>query len=213
MKNHLLYEMRLAVHPAIWLLPIALAILRLVTSGSLESALSFFEFVYPLLFPIAVISLLRREKSEHTFEVLVASPHRKTPTLLGRLLGVILPLFCAVAATVWPSSWLAILAPGVLLAMVALVTGLVWREEIGLAVALGWWAISFAASFTYMAWGHHPVGSWFVLFLLGSGLSPEAIVWRKLGQLAAAVVLLSLSLFMAEMWPRSLLFASRRDAS
>jgi len=212
MRKHLFYEMRLAVHPAIWLLPIALAILRLVTSGSLERALGFFEFVYPLLFPIAVIALLRREKSDRTFEVLVATPYRKTPVLLARLLGVMLPLFCAVVATVSLGNWLSVLAPGVLLAMLALVTGLVWKDEIGLAVALGWWAISFAVSFSQMTWGHHPVGSWFVLFLLGSGLSPEAIMSRKLGQMAAAAMLLSVSLLVAETWPR-LLFRSRHEAS
>jgi len=203
MRKHFFYEMRLAVHPAIWLLPIALAILRVVTGGSLERVLVFFEFVYPLLFPIAVISLLRRERSDRTFEVLVATPHRKTPVLLARLVGVMLPLFCAVAATVSPGNWLSVLAPGVLLAMLALVTGLVWKDEIGLAVPLGWWAVSFAVSFTQMTWGHHAVGSWFILFLLGSGLSPEAILWRKLGHLAVAAMLLSVSLLMAETWPRS----------
>jgi ABC-type Na+ efflux pump permease subunit len=202
MTRHCLYEMRLAIHPAIWLLPGALAILRLITGPGPERFLNSLEFIFPLLFPIAVIAALRRERGDRTLEVLIATPHPKVTILSARMLGVMLPLLCAVAATVSPVNWLSILAPGVFLAMLAVLTGLIWKEEIGLVVALGWWAISFAVSFAQMGLARHPVASWFLLFLLGSSLSPTAILLRKLGQLAAAAVLFSSSVLVAENWPR-----------
>jgi len=200
--RHCLYEIRLAIHPAIWLLPIPLAILRLVTGASLDRLFNFFGFIYPLLFPIAVIGLLRREKGDRTLEVLIATPHLKATILLIRLMVVILPLFCAIVATVTPADWLSILSPSLLLAMLALLAGLIWTEEVGLAVALGWWAISFAVNFTQMGVLRHPVASWFFLFLLGAGLSPEAFLLRELGHLVASAILLSVSIVLAENWPR-----------
>jgi len=198
--RHLLYEFRIAIHPAIWMLPVSLAILRLISQPSPERLLGFFEFVYPLLFPIVAIALLGRERRWHTFEVLVATPHAKTPILLSRLSAVVAPLFCAIVATVQPGNWLIVLAPGILLAMVALLVGLIWKEEIGLTVALGWWGISFAIGFANMGLLQHPLANWVFLFLLGAGLTPEALLLRKAVHLGVSALLLLVCIAITEGW-------------
>lgn len=200
MIRHLLYELRIAIHPAIWMLPISLAILRLISRSSLERFLGFFEFVYSLLFPIVAIALLGREKRWHTFEVLVATPHAKTPIFLSRLLAVVAPLFCAIVATVRSGDWLIVLAPSILLAMVALLVGLVWKEEVGLTVALGWWGISFAIGIAQMDLLQHPLANWALLFLLGAGLTPEALLLRKAVHLAVGALLFLVCIAIAEGW-------------
>jgi len=199
------YEVRLAAHPAVWALPFLLVILRLISPSSPDKWLGFFEFVHALLFPVAVVALLERERRWCTIEVLVATPHAKIPILLARLSATLAPLFCAIAATVRPENWLTVAAPCVLLATVALGVGLIASEEVGLAVALGWWAISFAVNLAGMGMLRHPVANWFVLFLTGAGLPPDAVLLRKLAHLAVAVILLSICCLLIETWPRRLL--------
>jgi len=188
--RRLLYEIRIAVHPALWALPAVFAAMRLAGMIWHEGWLPLMEIAYPILFPLLAVVLLESERRRKTAEVLISTPVPKPRLLIMRLGAALVPLLGIAAATLPPSDWLTVLPAGVLLAGVALVVGLLCGTEIGLAVALGWWGLSFAASLGVQGILANPVANWFLLILGGAPLSPGALVLRKAVHLGAGVGLI-----------------------
>lgn len=201
MIRYILLETRIAVRPAVWIVPGLLVVLRL--SGVIQPGgwLAPLEMVYPIAYPVLAHSLLEQEKRWRTLEMLVTIPHCVASVLLVRFLVMALPLLVAVAATARPEHWVLVLAPGIVLGAVALLVSLLWEEEVGLAVTLAWWSVSFAASMTGLGVLDHPVASWFFLILLRSSLTPEAILLRKWVQLGVGILLLAACVLAADRYP------------
>ncbi|MBC7093236.1 hypothetical protein H5T53_04425 [Candidatus Bipolaricaulota bacterium] len=195
MIRYLSYEVRLALHPAVWLLPSLFAILRLTGVIRPESTgwLGFLEVMFPLLFPLLSFSLLERERNWRTLEVWVATPWRKAAALLVRYLSTLLPLFLTVVAAVRPEDYLLILSPGLLLGGLSLLFGLALGEEVGLGIGLAWWGVSFALGVTRPQILAHEVASWFLLMLSNAPLSPQQVLSRKWMHLGMGLLLLLLA--------------------
>ena len=198
MIRYLVYEVRLALHPAIWLLPGFLAILRLTGAIQPKSGgwLGFLEIMFPLLFPLLSFSLLAQEKNWNTLEVWASTPRRKAISLLVRYLVVLFPLFATAVAAVRPEDWLLLLAPGLLLGGFTLAVGLALGEEVGLGAGLSWWGVSFILAIARPELLSRGVTSW--LLLSPSSLSMEELILRKWVHLGAGLLLVLLALEVAE---------------
>ncbi|HIE10691.1 MAG TPA: hypothetical protein EYP62_03700 [Kiritimatiellae bacterium] len=199
--RYLSWEVRLAVSPWIWLLPVLFAVLRLtgvIWNPGAIGWLIFLEVVFPLLFPLLAFSLLEREKNQRTLAVFAATPRRKAGVFLIRYLAVLIPLVLTVTAAVRPNAYLLLIAPGVLLGGTALFLGLLAGEEMGLGAALAWWGFSFVILQLGGQLFQHRIFSLFPLMLLGTPLAPQEIINRKWGHLAAGLVFLLLALLVAE---------------
>jgi len=183
-------EACIAIHPGVWLLPVLFAILRLTGVIWVEGWLPMLESVYPILYPLLVISLLEQERHGRTAEVLVSTPGSKVAVLAIRLIFVLVPLMGIAAAAVPPGDWLRILPAGLLLSGVALLSGLSFGTEIGLAIALGWWGLSFALALGASHILENPIANWFLL-IHGSSLSPRAFVVRKTAHLISGLLLIA----------------------
>ncbi len=200
MIRYLVYEVRLALHPAIWLLPGLLAILRLtgVIQPKAGGWLGFLEVMFPLLFPLLSFSLLSREKNWNTLEVWASTPRRKSVSLFVRYLAVLFPLFSTTVAAVRPEDWLLLLAPGFLLGGFTLAVGLALGEEVGLGAGLSWWGVSFILAVARPELLEHGALSWFSLVYFLSSLSLHAVLIRKWAQLGTGLLLFALALFIVE---------------
>ena len=202
MIRRALYETRIAIHPGVWAIPAVFAILRFITDDSQNALLPILETAYPVLYPLLAFSLIEHERRRRTAEVLVTTPGSKAGVLVLRLAAIVLPLFCVVAVCVHPSNWLIVLPAGFLLTGVTLLVGLFFGSEIGLAVALGWWALSFAAMFGGAGLLQHPAVSWVSLIQPSASLTRGALLLRKSVQLGAGILLISASahLFAKRYW-------------
>jgi len=199
--RYLSWEARLAVHPGIWILPMLFAVLRLtgvIWNPGAIGWLIFLEVVFPLLFPLLAFSLLGREKNWRALAVFAATPRRKAGVFLIRYLAVLIPLVLTVVAAVRPDTYLLLIAPGLLLGGTALFLGLLAGEEMGLGVALAWWGFSFVILQLGTQIFQHRILSLFPLILVGSPLTPQAILTRKVTHLIAGLVLTVLALLVAE---------------
>jgi hypothetical protein len=198
--RYLVYEARLALHPAIWLLPGFLAVLRLtgVIQPKSWGWLGFLEVMFPLLFPLLSFSLLAQEKNWNTLEVWASTPRRKAISLLVRYLTVLFPLFSTAIAAIRPEDWLLLLAPGFLLGGFTLAVGLALGEEVGLGAGLSWWGVSFILAIAKPELLGHKALSWFSLVLFSSSLSPQEELLRKWVQLGVGLLFLLLALEVAE---------------
>jgi len=196
--RYLVYEVRLALHPAIWLLPGFLAILRLTGVIQPKSGgwLGFLEVMFPLLFPLLSFSLLAQEKNWNTLEVWASTLRRKAISLLVRYLVVLFPLFATAVAAVRPEDWLLLLAPGLLLGGFTLAVGMALGEEVGLGAGLSWWGVSFILAIGRPELLSRGVTSW--LLLSPSSLSVEELILRKWVHLGAGLLLVLLALEVAE---------------
>jgi hypothetical protein len=196
--RYLGYEVRLALHPAIWLLPGFLAILRLTGVIQPKSGgwLGFLEVMFPLLFPLLSFSLISQEKNWHTLEVWVATPQRKSISLFVRYLALLFPLLATAVAAVRPEEWLLLLAPGLLLGGFTLAIGLALGEEVGLGAGLSWWGVSFILAITRSELLSRGAARWVLLF--PPSVSPQEELLRKWGQLGVGLLLLLLALEVAE---------------
>lgn len=205
MSHYLLSEIRLAIHPALWLLPCLIAILRLtgvIWQPDEEGWLVFLEVVFPLLFPLLSFSLLEREKNWHTLEVMITAPRRKAAILLIRYLVILFLLFLTAVAAVRPRNYLLLFAPGLLLGSTTLIVGILRDEEVGLGMGLFWWGFSLLASMQGLELYRHPILKLFILLLLPSPLSSHELLIWKCAHLAAGSFLLFAALAVAE-WKRS----------
>lgn len=200
MIRYLFYEARLAIHPAVWILPCLLGILRLTRVIQPKSGgwLAFLEVMFPLLFPLLSFSLLAQEKNWKTLEVWVSTPRRNAISLLVRDLVVLFPLFATAVAAASPEDWLFIIAPGLLLGSFTLAVGLALGEEIALALGLSWWGVSFILAITRPKLLGHGALSWLLLMLSSSSLSPQEVILRKWAQLGVGLISLLLALGVAE---------------
>ncbi len=167
-------------------------------SGAWSGWVSFLEIVFPLLPPLLIFTLLEREKSWRTLETLVTTPYRKGWVFLGRYLIVMLAVFLGVAAGVRPQEYLVLLGPGLVLGGMALVGGLVFGEEIGLALSLGWWGFSLALAVAKPDLLGAGTASWFFLILSSSPLLPAEVALRRWGHLGVGLALLLFALGIAE---------------
>ena len=93
--RYLSWEVRLAVSPWIWSLPVLFAILRLtrvIWDPRAFGWLIFLAVVFPLLFQLLTFSLLEREKDWRILAVFAATPRRKAGVFIIRYLAVLIPL-------------------------------------------------------------------------------------------------------------------------
>ena len=183
-------EAHIAIHPSIWLLPALFAILRLTGVIWVDGWLPMLESVYPILYPLVVISLLEQERRRRTAEVLVSTPGSKAAVLTIRLILILVPLIGIATAAVPPGDWLSILPAGILLSGVALLLGLFFGAEIGLAISLGWWGLSFAAALGAPHILANPIATWLLLIHGSSPISHNAFIIRKIAHLSAGLLLL-----------------------
>ncbi len=210
MIRYLLSEGKITLPWGIFLVPPFLAILRLTKAVSPEVPevwigwVSFLEFVFPLLFPLLVFTLLEQEKRWHALEVMVATPRRKATVFFVRYLILLFPLFLAAAAAVRPREYPLLVAPGLALGGTAFLGGLILGEETGLGLALGWWGLSFAIGVARAELLKTGIQSWFLLILSGSPLSFPELLPRKWTHLSMGLFLFLLALAVAERkrsWP------------
>jgi len=122
----------------------------------------------------------------------LSSRHHRSKQIVRRLGTVVflLQLLGVAAAAIRPGDRLLVLPTGILLSGVTLLVGLVVGSEIGLAVALGWLGLSFAASLGVRGILTNPFASWFLLILGGAPLSPLALALRKAVHLGTGVGLI-----------------------
>ena len=198
MIRYLVYEARLALHPAIWLLPGFLAILRLTGVIQPKSGgwLGFLEVMFPLLFPLLSFSLLSQEKNWNTLEVWASTPRRKSVSLFVRYLVVLSPLFSTAIAAASSEDWLFLIAPGLLLGGFTLVVGLIFGEEVGVGTGISWWGVSFILAIARPELLSGGVASWLLLF--PSSLSLEELILRKWAHLGLGLLLFALALSIVE---------------
>ena len=111
---------------------------------------------------------------------------------------MLIPLVLTVVAAVRPDTSLLLIAPGLLLGGTALFLGLLAGEEMGLGAALAWWGFSFVILQLGTQIFQHRILSLFPLILVGSPLTPQAILTRKVTHLIAGLVLTVLALLVAE---------------
>ena len=159
---------------------------------------SFLEIAFPLLPPLLLFTLLEREKSWRTLETLATTPYRKAWVFLERYLIVMLAVFLGVVAGVRPQEYLVLMGSGLALGGMALVGSLVFGEEIGLALSLGWWGFSLALAVAKPDLLGAGTASWFFLILSRSPLLPAEVALRRWGHLGMGLALLLFALGIAE---------------
>ena len=191
MTRRLWYEARIAVRPGTWLLPGLFAVLRVSGVIRTEGWRPMLESVYPILFPLLAVGLLEQERHRRTAEVLVAAPGSKAAVLAVRFIFVSIPLVGVAAAAARPVDWLLVLPAGFLLAGIVLLSGMAFGSEIGLAIALGWWGVSFAVGLGARHVLENPIGNWFLLVLGPASLAPAALAARKTTHLVVGLLLIA----------------------
>jgi len=208
--RYLLAEAKIALPWGVLLVVLAVVILRLtkVVSPELPNTwdgwVAFLEFVYPVLLPLLVFNLLEQDKRWRTREIMAVAPRRKSVIYLVRTAIVALPVFLVAVAAVRPQEYLFLLAPGLALGGLCLLVGIVWNEEMGLGLALGWWGISVAALIAGVGAGG--VGRWLLLVQGTAALAPGEPSMPKWFHLGLGCALIVLALIMAERrrtWTRS----------
>lgn len=205
MIRYLFYEAKLSVPWGLLLLSVFVSILRLTKAFSPEVPeiwvgwVVFLEFVYPVLFPLLMFTILEREKQWHTLEVLVGTPKKKGMIFLFRSLFVLLLLVLVAIAAVSPAEYLVIIAPGLALGSVTFLFGLFLGEEVGLGLSLAWWGSSFLSVLTGRLLSSFHAISWFVLLLSTSGLPRNELFVRKLAHLGVGLFLFAMAFTLADL--------------
>lgn len=182
----------------IWIFPLGIWAFRLLGLFEPLSAVGFAELAAPLAYALLLYDLLGREVNWGTLELLIACPRRKFIITLSRSLWVGLWLFVVVAGLVEFSSYLAVLAPALMLGNSALLLSTVLVEAWGIGVALAWWGWSLIVVTERLTEYLEGSANWILLGLTRAGLSQEEFLMRKWVQLGAGLILWLLSLIIVE---------------
>ncbi len=132
-------EGRLSLPLWLWAFPLGIWVFRLFHLFDPRKAVGFAELAVPFAYALIVYDLFGHERRWGTLELLIASPRPKHLTLLIHSLWGILWLFVVIASLVEPRSYLAVLAPALLLGQTALFLSIAFVEAWGIGVALAWW--------------------------------------------------------------------------